>query len=433
MNSGARLLHSILNPPAPIETGAYSGYYYAFYGDGGFSTDQSFNPFLVTPQPFGNYAFLGEGGYSVDQSFNPILLTPNLSAFQLYDVTLALQVKYDVRLFNKKLGLLKDASNLLVLESSYNAVSKKFPNDSITINADEFVENMTAPQIISVGAYKTFYREYMYSVNNYFFSLGSLKDDLFSGLSAIDISRGLFDATTFINIINQTQYSNEKYIQSLTGFITLTNINQLLLYAVDSDVFGNRVPLYPTDSSSNVINKFMNQPVIFKNNSKADAQNNITMNTSVDKQNNTAYTVITDNSVPGSTSVTDIIYDISNNLETIITTDAFGKIFKTDASFTNTISPTYADVSFSQTPGNYDLQDGFLAGDLIFIPSGMSVLLQTVVDPVVDIDMSIIDLIRNSGLEYEYIIDVSNIAIQKTNIINKILTTPLLIELANLS
>jgi hypothetical protein len=56
------------------------------------------------------------------------------------------------------------------------------------------------------------------------------------------------------------------------------------------------------------------------------------------------------------------------------------------------------------------------------------------VDPMIDASSSsIYDLIVNSGLAYEYAIDLSNIATQKTTMVNKILTAPLLIELANLS
>jgi hypothetical protein len=46
---------------------------------------------------------------------------------------------------------------------------------------------------------------------------------------------------------------------------------------------------------------------------------------------------------------------------------------------------------------------------------------------------SIYDLILNSGLAYEYAIDLDNIATQKTTMNQKILTAPLLIELTNLS
>jgi hypothetical protein len=410
MSTTSRIIQSILNPPPPLNDNAYSGYYYAFFGAGGFSTDQSFNPILLNQQAS--------------------------ASFQLYDVTYAIQVKFDVRTINEKIGLIKDSSNIVVLDSSYNLHRDSFPIDFIDITSREFVNGMSAYQVISVGAYQTMYNEYMESVNRYFLKIPTLESSFLSEASTSDINNGLFDANQFMELINQQVDPSHQYVNPLTGFVTLSNINQLLRFAVESDVFGNRVPL-SNDPSVNItpVDNSFNNTIHFTEGTVTDTTTNITTTTQYDTESNTYTITIQDNS---NNTTTTIIDDLTNNT-TDVTTNTEGQYGtyggnENTSSFSTTISPTYADVSFSTVPANYGVGDGFLAGDLIFIPGGMSSTLQILIDPMIDASTSsIYDLILNSGLAYEYAIDLSNIATQKSTMIEKILTAPLLIELANLS
>jgi hypothetical protein len=405
MTSTSRIIHSILNPPAPLNDGAYSGYYYAFFGEGGFSTDQSFNPIFLNQQAS--------------------------ASFQLYDVTYAIQVKFDVRNINQKIGLIKDSSNIVILDSSYNVARNNFPTDSINITASDFVNGMSAAQVISVGAYQTMYNEYMQSVNRYFFKIPTLDDSLFSAASTNDISNGVFDANQFMELIHQELDISDQYVNPLTGFVTLSNINQLLRFAVDSDVFGNRVPL-PNDASVNItpIDNSFDNTINFTEGTFTDISNNTTTNMYYDSETNTQNITIQDNS---NNTTTTIVNDLSSNTTTVTTetegeSGNFGENTNT-TTYTNPIRP-----SFTTVPGNFGVADGFLAGDLIFIPGGITSTLQILVDPMIDASTSsIYDLILNSGLAYEYAIDLDNIATQKTTMNQKILTAPLLIELTNLS
>jgi len=405
MNSTSRIIQSILNPPPPLNDQAYSGYYYAFFGAGGFSTDQSFNPILLNQQAS--------------------------ASFQLYDVTYAIQVKFDVRTINEKLGLIKDASNLTILDSSYNIIRDSFPTDSINITASEFVNGMNSAQVISVGAYQTMYNEYMESVNRYFFKIPTLETSLFSATSMNDISNGIFDADQFMELIHQQVDPSHQYVEPLTGFVTLSNTNQLLRFAVDSDVFGNRVPL-PNDASVNItpITNTLHYTFDFIEGTVTDISNNTITTMYYDSETNTQNVTIQDNS---NNTTTTIVNDLSANTTTVTTETAgesgtFGGNTNT-STYTNPIRP-----SFTTVPDNFGVGNGFLAGDLIFIPGGITSTLQILVDPMIDASTSsIYDLILNSGLAYEYAIDLDNIATQKTTMIEKILTAPLLIELANLS
>lgn len=400
MTSTARLLNSILNPPAPLNARAYSGYYYAFYGYGGFSVDQSFNPIMIKDQ--GNISF------------------------QLYDVTYAVQLKYDVKAFNEKIGLVKDVSNRTILSTSYDFKEGLFPIDSISITAEEFINELSAPKVISVGAYQTLYSEYLESINKYFFNVSTLDDSLLSAESTKDISNGVFDANQLMDLIS---YKSVPPTYDLNGVITVSSINSLLKYAVDKNVFGNRVPLHG-DPSANITPPPIVLENIFTNSTVTDLSNNIVTTNTYDPETNTTTIVIQDNS---NNSTTTIVDDISNNTSSVTTTENNNSTI-TDGSFSSIITPTYADVSFSQIPGNYGISQGFLAGDLIFIPAGLTVTLELVIDPLVDASTSSIkDLIASTGLEYEYVIDLNNISTQKTTAICKILTAPLLLELENLS
>ena len=404
MSSTSRIIQSILNPPPPLNDQAYSGYYYAFFGAGGFSTDQSFNPIILNEQ--------------------------GSASFQLYDVTYAIQVQFDVRTINEKIGLIKDASNIVVLDSSYNVARDGFPTTSIDITASEFVNGMSASQVISVGAYQTMYNEYMESVNRYFFKISTLEDSLFSAASTNDISNGQFDAIQFMELINQQVDPSHQYVEPLSGFVTLSNVNELLRFAVDSDVFGNRVPL-PNDPSANItpVTNTLDYTFDFTEGTFTDISNNTTTTMYYDSETNTQNITIQDNS---NNTTTTIVNDLSANTTTVTTetegeSGTFGGNTNT-TTYTNPIRP-----SISTVPDNFGVGNGFLAGDLIFIPGGITSTLQILVDPMIDASTSIYDLILNSGLAYEYAIDLSNIATEKTTMIQKILTAPLLIELANLS
>lgn len=215
------------NPPPgginDIPEGTYSGYYYAFYGS---------------------------GGYTMDQCFNTIKLRPQAAVLR-YDVTNSLQVTFDVRTFNSKIGLYKDANNQYVNYTEFDVSSDTFPTDTITISSTEFVNGMSESQVISVGAYSTVYSDFIEFVNTYFGYAGGFSS-LFSSASEFDINGGVFNAASFIKLITATDYVVDmSNVKAVTGTITIANINALLKYAIDGDVFGNRIPQESTGTASN--------------------------------------------------------------------------------------------------------------------------------------------------------------------------------------
>ena len=114
------------------------------------------------------YAFPASGGFLMEQAGKTInMLTYN--NVNSYDVTNSVQVSFDVRVINSKLGVLKDDNNLNILSTSYNDSTGLYPNENISITAGEFVNEISnVSRVISVGIYNSLYKDFVNFVNQYF-------------------------------------------------------------------------------------------------------------------------------------------------------------------------------------------------------------------------------------------------------------------------
>ena len=148
------------------------------------------------------YAYNASGGFVMEQGIANTVIVP-YEQINRYDMTNTLQVAYDVRVFNEKIGLYKDSQNITVLESSYNNLLGSFPTETITLSATEFSLAMQPSNIISVGFYNSLYSNFIKLLNAYFgFPQGF--NSLFSIQSQIDINNGVFDASAMVNLMNYT-------------------------------------------------------------------------------------------------------------------------------------------------------------------------------------------------------------------------------------
>jgi len=184
------------------------------------------------------YAYEGSGGFVMEQGVGSTTIFPyNINR---YDVTNSLQIMYDVRTFNQKLGLLKDASNIVITDTSYNQDDAKFPTDTITLTALEFSSTVVPSNIISVGAYSTLYGNFQTLVNNYFgFPEGFTS--LFTTSGQININNGIFDASAMVHLMNYSALdASGAYVNTMTGTITINYMNSLLRYACQHNPFNNR-------------------------------------------------------------------------------------------------------------------------------------------------------------------------------------------------
>jgi hypothetical protein len=175
-----------------------------------------------------------------------------------YDVTETLQVKFDVRTFNEKIGLIKDASNIGIIDSSYNPSTNNFPVNTITLSATEFVNGMSTSQVISVGKYTTLYSDFQIFLNAYFGYPDGFSS-LFTIQSQIDINGGVFDASALMNLMTyKALNASGEYVNAVTGEITIENVNALLRFANQYNPFNNR-----TSSQSNVSAGFIDKDLIY--------------------------------------------------------------------------------------------------------------------------------------------------------------------------
>jgi hypothetical protein len=203
------------------------------------------------------YAFNASGGFTMARGFDDIKFRA-ADAIPRFDVTDAVQVLFDVATFNAKLGLVKDASNLVIVSSSFDAVNDYFASAgvevaSINLSSTNLINglNVNGLQVISVGKYATLYSDFKNYVSSYFGFDGGFSS-LFAAASefAID-TNNQFNGASFVRLLNgEAVHADGHYIADLSGSITVNNLTKLLRYAVDTNCFGNRTPSVDPSGSS---------------------------------------------------------------------------------------------------------------------------------------------------------------------------------------
>ena len=189
-----------------------------------------------------------------------------------YNVSNTFEVRFDVRKFNSLLGLTKDVSNIHVLSSSYDISSDSFTNNSITLSFTDFFSQINSNTQISVGTLTNISTDFKNYVNTFYNAINS--STIYSFPSNFNPFNGVFDNSTFtssitsllskINSSGVVSYSIQGVVVSgLDGNITVSNINGLLRYAVQTNAFGNRIPDSPTYSSYSVRDGFLADDLIY--------------------------------------------------------------------------------------------------------------------------------------------------------------------------
>lgn len=193
--------------------------------------------------------FAATGGFTMERGFDDIKLAAT-SAPAFVDVTNSVQVLMDVATFNAKLGLVKSGdTNNAVSSTSFSKADDFFKVggvevDSISLSSAEFTAGIAkSTQVISVGKYETLYSGFQSYVTAYFGFDGGFSS-LFTAASEFKIDEtNVFNGASFKSLLTASAQTTEgKYINALTGSITISNITKLLKYAVDGNVFGNRTP-----------------------------------------------------------------------------------------------------------------------------------------------------------------------------------------------
>ena len=209
------------------------------------------------------YAFEASGGYTVQQGFSQIeLKKPDL--LKKYDVTNAIQLKFSARTLNTKLGILKDPSNVRVVQASFNNLTEKLNTDSIKVCACDFIDGLNYDSVVSVGSLNTIYSDFKRCVNSYFGDPGgfmSLFSNADSFITQPGVNNGIFDASAFVQVINTSKFTMEgSFVSDLSGNINIGDINNLLDWVVDGNVFNNRDP---TTHNYGIIDGFVAGDLIY--------------------------------------------------------------------------------------------------------------------------------------------------------------------------
>lgn len=185
------------------------------------------------------YAYEASGGFAMEKGVGNTIMFP-YSQINQYDVTNSLQIKFDVRTFNEKIGLFKDSSNVGIENTTYNSSTDGFSINNITLSAEEFVSAVDVNEVISVGKYRTLYSDFQTLLNNYFgYPQGF--NMLFTVSSQIVINNGIFDASAMVDILTyRALNASGEYVKTTTGSINILNTNSLLRYACEYNPFNNR-------------------------------------------------------------------------------------------------------------------------------------------------------------------------------------------------
>ena len=183
------------------------------------------------------YAFGATDGFVMERQFDDITLRP-ADTISRFDVTDAVQVTVDASVLNAKLGTFDDVSDSFLIDD--------VTTEAITFTSNDFRTALASTEdVISVGSLSTLYSDFKSYVGVYFGFNGGF-ETLFAAASEFTIdSDDLFEADSLVALINGEAAGEDPatpYTKVMTGSITISNITNLLRFAVDSNCFGNRVP-----------------------------------------------------------------------------------------------------------------------------------------------------------------------------------------------
>jgi hypothetical protein len=188
------------------------------------------------------YVIIANGGYSMTQTFPEIeyIGTNGTDLTRLYDLTHTLQLAYDVRIINEKLGIYKDASNNYIIDDTDTRIKDDTLDDYVVLTVDDFLDNINASQVISLGKYSSLYKEFTRKTNTYFgYADGFPK--IFDANGASSIGSGDLSANDIINLLTDKHLdASGNLVYKLNGVINIYQLTNILNFVVENNPFHNR-------------------------------------------------------------------------------------------------------------------------------------------------------------------------------------------------
>jgi len=188
------------------------------------------------------YAIRAGGGFHMEQYLGeiPFIGSVGTDLTQIYDLTNTLQIDYDVRIFNEKIGIFKDLSNQTIIDSSNSLIDDDLTGGNITLSADDFLNNISAAQITSLGKYSTIYSDFIRKTNTYFgYADGFAR--IFDASGTADVSFNTFSAQDLLPILKQRHIDGSgNDVYKLSGTVNIYQLTNILSYMALNNPFSNR-------------------------------------------------------------------------------------------------------------------------------------------------------------------------------------------------
>jgi photosystem II stability/assembly factor-like uncharacterized protein len=205
------------------------------------------------------YAFGASGGFTVQQGVDQITLRPP-DILEKYDVTDAIQVTFSARRLNEKISIIKDVSNINTIQAWFDPITDTLHYDSLNLCACDFKDGVNTESVISIGKLSTIYTDFQTCVASYFGDPAGFAS-LFVDDYNLQINGGIFDASAYVQVINSSKFNMQgSFVSDLSGYVIVSDINKLLRYVVDTNIFNNR---NPTEHNYGIPDGFVAGDLIF--------------------------------------------------------------------------------------------------------------------------------------------------------------------------
>ena len=190
-----------------------------------------------------SYAIRAGGGFHMEQYLGeiPYMGSVGTDLTQIYDLTNTLQIDYDVRIFNEKIGIYKDLSNANIIDSTNSVISDNLNSGNIVLSANDFLNNISAAQITSMGKYSTIYSDFIRKTNTYFgYADGFAR--IFDASGTADVSFNTFSAEDLLPILKQRHIDGSgNNVYKLSGTVNLYQLTNILVFMAFNNPFSNRI------------------------------------------------------------------------------------------------------------------------------------------------------------------------------------------------
>lgn len=189
--------------------------------------------FVNLLQYFGEYSVIrASGGFNVNQHFGgPVKVYAQSESVDL-DMTLALQLKVNVRTFNAKLGIIKDLSNDVVISSPLDVSNGVLPMD-ISFTFQDFIPDIKLENIISLGNFSHIYSDFRRNIVNFYrlSTFSNVFDTWSEEQQKDDLTKEVF-----VNLFDE----NGTYSKNISGTMLIYFVRSLIDSIIAKDPFNNR-------------------------------------------------------------------------------------------------------------------------------------------------------------------------------------------------